>query len=204
MWQFPNGTDNYNANDGTWICAPPNCMIMKQTTDAETGDATEFYTVDPNLEAYITVSGFYRLHVKVRKYKVSIAQGEVESETPIGEGYNYDGTLKETGTVKGDSPFEFYVLPAPSDTSNSGLNAATPSEEGETTGTTAGRRHLLAAGGRRRARALLHDMSDSFTPDTATPEQAHHEVGAVQVEGSRPIAPESAWLQPLTLPLDPV
>ena len=154
MWQFPNGTEN-KAPDGTWICAPPNCMILKQVFEETNGEATELYTIDPNLEAHLAVSGFYRLHVKVRKYRISKLHGEVEYDRPVGEGYGLDGTLLQTR--EGDSPFEFYVLPARSDTGKSDLNSpATPAK-------------------RRRLRALLHDMSQSFTPDIPTPEEAYHE-----------------------------
>ena len=123
MWQKADGTDNVNA-EGAWVCEPPNCMVLKQVQDEATGEMTEFYTIDPNLEAYITVAGFYRLHVKFREYKVSIEDGEIKQDFAIGEGYTLSGVIDaETGTKKGDSPYEFYVLPATSDTENSALGS---------------------------------------------------------------------------------
>jgi hypothetical protein len=50
MWQKADGTDNVNA-DGAWVCEPPNCMVLKQVQDEATGEMTEFYIIDPNLEA---------------------------------------------------------------------------------------------------------------------------------------------------------
>jgi hypothetical protein len=124
LWELPDGSDNIAA-DGSWLCEAPNCMVLTQTM-TPTGEGTAFYSIDPNLEAYITVSGFYRLSVKVRSYEVSILDGRVKREVHIGEGYDVNGVLRSTGTVKGDSPFEFYVLPATSDTGNSDLRVPTP------------------------------------------------------------------------------
>ena len=55
--------------------------------------------------------------------KVSVEDGEIKQDFAIGEGYTMGGTIAVTGTKKGDSPFEFYVLPATSDTENSNLGS---------------------------------------------------------------------------------
>jgi len=157
LWEYVLDEES-DADDPVyrWLCRQPNCLKLAQSTEELTGDGTEAWTIDPNSPLYMAVTGFYRLHVYVLKYDITLTEIDpplewVRELGPNNSCEDEDVTdcdeVTSTTIGDGNSPYEFYVKPATS--------SAADSSVGDTDTGDARRRRLTAVDSESPRRSLF-------------------------------------------------